>query len=168
MLFEPSDLTEPLDGFGDQPLSVTAPLESYDLIFGPFMERSSVEIPPNYLQNAPGVLFAGPRMLKLAGCKPGVSCPDGWTNFKPGVWVRYMRPRESHTLQVRQSGNHRTKRWAVERIDGCTLELEALVFLLLDVPIWANSRREAIFLAEFYRSAQAARLVNCNWKQVLS
>jgi hypothetical protein len=167
MLFEPSDLTQSLDGSGDQP--VTAPLKPDDLIFGPFLERSEVAIPPNYLPRAPGVHLAGPRMLKLAGFKPGVSCPDDWGRHIPTVYRRYPRPNEKvepcDTLQVRQVG--RTKRWAVERLDYLTKgKLRALVFFLpfQIVPIWAQSRREAMFLAEFYREDHALQLVGCCWK----
>jgi hypothetical protein len=166
MLFEPSDLElEQLlhSCWDDQP--VTAPLEPDDEIFGPFLERREVVMPPNYFPYAPGVLLAGPRMLKLAGCKPRVSCPDGWERRNPGVYRRYPGWNEFDTLQVRQSGDWRTKRWAVERVDYSTGKLRAaLVFAIDNVPVWAQSRREAMFLAEFYRKDHAHLLVGCCWK----
>jgi hypothetical protein len=171
MLFEPSDLAQLLDGSGDHPLPVTAPLEPDDLLFGPFLERSEVVMPRNYLPHAPGVQLAGPRMLKLAGCKSGARCPYGWVKIVPGCYVRFLdhHEREEYdVLQVRQSGDWRSKRWTVERVDTCTGDLEALVFLFEDVPIWAQSRREAMFLAEFYRNYHALQLVACHWKKPYS
>jgi hypothetical protein len=167
MLFERSDLTQALDGTGDLPSPVTAP---NDLIFGPYLERNLVEIPADYLPHAPGVQLAGPRMLKYAGCKSGISCPYGWDRIEPGVYVWFLGHHEKEgydALRVRQSGNWRSKRWAVERIDTFTGHVEAIVFFH-DVPIWAQSRREAMFLAEFYRKDHALQLVGCYWKNILS
>ena len=168
MSFERSDLMRLLDAcWDDQP--VTAPLKPDDEIFGPFLERREVVMPPNYFPYAPGVLLAGPRMLKLAGCKPGVPCPSCWERgANPGVWVRCRLPFEKveryGNLQVRQSGDWRTKRWAVERVDYSTGKIRALVFVIDSVPVWAQSRREAMFLAEFYREDHALHLVGCCWK----
>jgi hypothetical protein len=63
-------------------------------------------------------------------------------------------------------GDYRTNRWAVERVDYPTADFLALVSPFDDVPIWAQSRREAKFLAEFYRNEHALQLVGCNWKLV--
>jgi hypothetical protein len=172
MLFEPSDLTQLLDScWGDQPLPVTAAVKPSDHTLGPFLERSEVAIPPNYLPRAPGVHLAGPRMLKLAGCVRRKRSPYGWERHNPGVYRRYPRWNEKvepfDTLQVRQSGDWRTKRWAVERIDYSTGKLRAALVFFLPfqiVPIWARSRREAMFLAEFYREDHALQLVGCCWK----
>jgi hypothetical protein len=143
-----------------------AALKPDDLLFGPFLDRGLVAIPPNYLPHAPGVLFAGPRMLKYAGCKSGVRCSYSWERIEPGVyvyWLPYEKVEGYDTLRVRQSGDWRSKHWAVERIDSCTGDLQALVFAIETIPIWAHSRREAMFLAEFYRKDHALRLVGCGW-----
>lgn len=128
----------------------------------PLLERSSVEIPPNYLSNAPGVLFPGRKMLHFAGCVSGKSCPFGWEKVRPGVSVKFLR---DHTLRVRQSGNWRSRWWAVERVDRMTREVEALVFAFQEVPVWGHTRRQAMFLAEFYQAAAALQLVGCCWKK---
>ena len=169
MLFEPSDLTEPLDGSGDQPLSVTAPLKPGDLIFGPFLDRSEAGLPPDYLPDAVGVQFAGPRMLKLAGCTSRARSPSGWEKIGIEDWrkdVRWLGWYDEKVdgydrLQVRQID--RCKAWVVELVDSFTDEYHTLVFF--GVPIVARSRREAKFLAEFYRKWDALRLVGCAWNK---
>jgi hypothetical protein len=169
MLLEPNDLTQLLDSCSDdQPLPVTAALKPSDHTLGPFLERSEVVMPPNYLPRAPGVQLAGPRMLKLAGCVRRKRCPYGWEKIVPGVYMRYPRWHEEvepwDTSRVRQSGDWRTRRWAVERVDYSTGKFQALVFAFDSIPIWAQSRREAMFLAEFYREDHALQLVGCCWK----
>ena len=139
-----------------------------DWIFEPLLERNLVVIPPNYLPDAPGVLFAGRTMLKYAGCVSGVRCPNGWEKFDAGDYRRYPRRYEQFDiLRVRQSGNWRTRHWAVERVDSTTNEFQALVFGIGYVPVWAHSRRQAIFLAERYHTALALQLVGCCWKNPL-
>jgi hypothetical protein len=76
-----------------------------------------------------------------------------------------IKGRTYDILRVRQSGDWRTKRWAVERIDSCTDYLETLVFGFEYVPVWARSRREAMFLAEFYEDDDKLQLVGCCWKK---
>jgi hypothetical protein len=140
-----------------------------DLIFdGPLLERSLAGVPPDYFPNAPGVLFPGRKMLKYARCVPGMRCPSGWDKTNAGVYVRHPHWGEEigsfDTLRVRQS-DVRTKRWAVERFTSFSpRDFQALVFGLGYVPIWAHSRREAMFLAEYYRHEQALQLVGCCWK----
>jgi hypothetical protein len=162
MSFERSDLTQPLDGSGNQPLPVTAPLKPDDPIFGHFLERNEVGLPLCYFPGAPGVQFAGPGMLKLAGCTSRAPCPPGWERMCPCVYGRYLRYQKEgyDRLQVRQID--RSKAWVVERVGSCTDECQAL--MIFDVPIVAQSRREAMFLAEFYRNMHALLLVGCAWK----
>jgi hypothetical protein len=167
MLFEPSDLTLALASDADT-LPVKARVKPDDPLFGPFLERSEVVISPDYLPHAPGVQFAGPRMLKLAGCTPGMPCPLDWERAGAGVYKRVLLSSENAdgyvVLQVRQSGY--AKRWAVERRNPWTKDVQALVFAFGDVPIWAQSRREAMFLAEFYRKDHALQLVGCYWRTI--
>lgn len=133
-----------------------------DPLFDPLLERSSIAIPPDYLPSAPGILFAGRRMLCYAGCVSGKRCPPDWIKREPGV---YLKSLGNYIFRVRQSGDWGTRRWAVERIHWLSEELEALVFPFQYVPIWGRTRREAIFLAEYYQSDQALKLVGCCWKQ---
>jgi len=137
----------------------------------PLLERSSVEMPPNYFPDAPGVLFPGRKMLKYAGCVSCARSPYGWEKREPGVYVRHLRYDkigQFDTLRVRQSNDWRTRRWAVERFDNCTRNsLQALVFGLGYVPVWAHSRREAMFLAEYYQHDHALQPVGCCWKNPL-
>jgi hypothetical protein len=44
--------------------------------------------------------------------------------------------------------------------------VQALVFPFQNVPIWAQSPQEAMFLAEFYRNDHALQLVGCGWKDL--
>jgi hypothetical protein len=67
-------------------------------------------------------------------------------------------------LLVRQCGDYRTNRWTIERKNTFAGELQALVFAFEHVPVWGHSRREAMFLAEYYRHDQALQLVGCCWK----
>jgi hypothetical protein len=108
-------------------------------------------------------------MLKYAGCVSWMRCPHGWDKIDAGVYVRYPRWREEvgrfDTLRVRQSAV-RTKRWAVEHFNSFSpKDFRALVFGFGYVPVWAQSRREAMFLAEFYQSDEALQLVGCCWKK---
>jgi hypothetical protein len=134
----------------------------------PLLERSCVVMPPNYFPHAPGVLIAGRKMLQYTGCVSWSRCPYGWEKREPGDYVRclrYDKTGQFDTLRVRQSGDWRTNRWAVERFDSCSRNsLQALVFGLGYVPVWAHSRREAMFLAEFYEDDHALQLVGCCWK----
>jgi hypothetical protein len=161
MLLERSDLMQAQASNADTSLTV------HDLLFGPFLERSSVEIPEDYLPNAPGVLLAGARMSGYAGWAPGMPCPRGWEGAGPGVYKRVLlfseRVDAYCVLRVRQSGYE--NRWAVERRDPIR-GVQALVFPFENVPIWAKSPQEAMFLAEFYRKDHALQLVGCGWKDL--
>jgi hypothetical protein len=149
---------------------MTRPTTNDPIFDEPLLERSSVAMLPNYFPDTPGVLFAGGKMLKYAGCVSGARCPYGWEKIVAGVYVRHPRYYEKvgqfDTLRVRQSGDWRTRRWAVERFDSFSRnDSQALVFGLGYVPVWAHSRREAMFLAEFYQSDDALQLVGCCWKK---
>ena len=142
-----------------------AVLKPGDLLFGPFLDRSEAGLPPDYLPDALGVQFAGPGMLKKAGCTSCAPRPGGWEKIG-GKDVRYLGWHDQEVegydrLQVRQI--ERSKAWVVERVDSCTDEYQTLVFL--DVAIVGQSRREAMFLAEFYRKEHALRLVGCGWRK---
>jgi hypothetical protein len=132
----------------------------------PLLERCSVGMPPNYFPDIPGVLFAGRKMLDYAGCVSRARCPYGWKKRELGVYVRHLRYDEQFdTSRVQQSGGWWSNGWQVERFDSCSPnDFQVLVFGLEYVPIWGHSRREAMFLAEYYRHDQALQLVGCCWK----
>jgi hypothetical protein len=132
-------------------------------LFNHFEERALTAMPANYLACAPGALFAGKKMLRYAGCVSGRRCPPAWTRRHPGVY-RYSLGQ--HILQVRQCGDWRSRCWTVERIHWIDEALEALVFAVQHVPVWGRTRREAMFLAEYYSRPAALQLVGCCWKKV--
>jgi hypothetical protein len=94
-----------------------------------------------------------------------MSCPPGWWKETPG---RYLKRWGEHTLQTRQSDNWRTRRWTVERIVWNDATLEALVLGLGYAPIWGQTRREAMFLTQFYCSGNTIQLIGACWKPTLN
>jgi hypothetical protein len=138
-------------------------------ILGPFLDRSEAGLPPYYLPYAVGVQYAGPQLLKLAGCTSRARCPSRWEKIGFGDRrkdVRYLGRYDQKVegydrLQVRRVDP--SKAWVVELVDGFTDEYQTLVFF--DVAIVGQSRREAMFLAEFYRKDHALQLVGCAWKR---
>ena len=112
-----------------------------------FLERGAIVIPPNYLPDAPGVMFAGEEVLSAAGYIPGSNRPPGWRPYLPGD---YRKPVGNYVLVVRQSGNSQCKRWTIERVNSSADRgLEALVFTDRRAPIWASTYQAAMRVAEY-------------------
>ncbi|MGY3578922.1 hypothetical protein [Bradyrhizobium sp. USDA 4504] len=130
---------------------------------GSLEERELIGLPSNYLPQAPGVLFAGRKMLRYAGCVAGRCCPSGWERVERGYFIKYLG---DYRLMVSQFGRVRDRRFAVERMDFVTDEQQALTFAFQHVPVWAHTRREAMFLAEHYIRPAALHLVGCCWTKV--
>lgn len=129
----------------------------------PLLERHLTTMPPDYLREAPGALFAGRKILRHAGCVAGKHSPSGW--LKPQTGSGH-KPWGEYVLQTRQCGDCRSRRWTLERAHYIRGELEALVFAFQSVPIWGHSCREAMFLVEFFQHDHALRLVGASWKHV--
>jgi hypothetical protein len=101
----------------------------------------------DYLPAAPGVMFAGEDVLSAAGYVPGSNRPRGWHRHVPGD---YRKPVGEHVLVVRQSGNARSDRWTIERVEPWADKgLEALVFTARCAPIWTRTYQAAMRLAEY-------------------
>jgi hypothetical protein len=112
-----------------------------------FVDRAAIEMPADYLPAAPGVMFAGEDVLSAAGYVPGSNRPRGWHQHLPGD---YRKPLGEHVLVVRQSGNARSERWTIERVEPCADKgLEALVLPVRRAPIWARTYQAAMRVAEY-------------------
>ena len=140
------------------------------MLFEPngFLDRNEAGLPPDYCPDAQGIQFAGRGMLKRAGCTSRARRPSRWQKIGYKDLrkdVRFLDRHEAKVdgydrLQVRQID--RCKAWVVERVD-LTDEYQTLT--IFDVPIVARSRREAMFLAEFFLEAHARLLVGCAWRR---
>jgi len=146
--------------------AMTRPTLNDPIFDEPLLERGPASMPPNYFPDAPGVLFAGRKMLKYAGCVSWLSPSFGWQRIIADDYRKYLRRFEQFdVLRVRQSGGWWSNGWVVERFNSCSpKDFQVLVFGLGYVPVWAHSRRQAMFLAEYYRHEQALLLVGCCWK----
>jgi hypothetical protein len=112
-----------------------------------FLDRGAIEMPADYLPDAPGVMFAGEDVLSAAGYVPGSNRPRGWLRHLPGD---YRKPVGKHALVVRQCGNARSERWTVERVEPWADKgIEALVYSPGRAPIWARTYQAAMRLAEY-------------------
>ena len=112
-----------------------------------FLDRGAIEMPADYLPDAPGVMFAGEEVFSAAGYVRGSNRPRGWHQHLPGD---YRKPFGEHVLVVRQCGNARSQRWTVERVEPrADKGLEALVSSGEKVPIWARTYQAAMRLAEY-------------------
>jgi hypothetical protein len=125
-----------------------------------FEYRDVVGLPRGYMVQAPGVLFAAQKMLWHAGCVSGKRCPTGWDKAEPGFYHKWQG---NYLLMVSRFGD---RQWAVERIDFTNNERQALTFAFQYVPVWGRTRREAMFLAEFYTRPFGLQLVGCCWADV--
>ena len=126
-----------------------------------FLDRDAIEMPADYLPAAPGVMFAGKDVLSAAGYAPGSNRPRGWHRHLPGD---YRKPVGEHVLVVRQSGNARSERWTIERVELCADKgLEALVCPVRRAPIWARSYQAAMRVAEYCDPVPRAPVLAC-WK----
>jgi hypothetical protein len=113
-----------------------------------FLDRGAIDMPADYLPDAPGVMFAGEDILSAAGYVPGSIRPPGWIKHQPGC---YRKRVGKHVLQVRQCGNSRSTHWTIERFEDLDFKwIEALVFSFGNAePIWARAYQAAMHLAEY-------------------